>query len=145
MRAYDRRIKGRTWRKHEAHPFTLRDLSRQRSNKQAVVGNKISFFSFFLSPKAQVAPWNSWLQGTKKLHCLIHLKMNLGSQLLPARVSVLSMTSTCTLPEWWGSDVPIYCGMDTKDTLSPGHLKYELALKVSGGCTLQQPNLVLSK
>lgn len=45
-----------------------------------------------------------------------------------ATVSVLSVNSTHTLPRRLGSDVPSYCGTGTKDRLSLGTWKYELAL-----------------
>lgn len=62
---------------------------------------------------------------------------------MPARVNVLSVNSTHALPKRLGSDVPSYCGVDTEDRLSLGHLKYELALKMSEGCQLHEPNVVL--
>lgn len=60
-----------------------------------------------------------------------------------ATVSVLNVNSTHTLPRRLGSDVPSYCGIDTKDRLSLGPWKYELALQMSEGCKLHERNAVL--
>lgn len=57
-----------------------------------------------------------------------------------ATVSVLGVNSTHTLPRRLGSHVPGYCGIDR---LSLGPWKYELALQVSEGCKLHEPNAVL--
>lgn len=62
---------------------------------------------------------------------------------MAARVSVLSMNRTHALPKRLGSDVPGYCGVDTKDRLPLGLLTYELALKMSKCCKLHEPNVVL--
>lgn len=61
---------------------------------------------------------------------------------MPATVSVLSMTGTSS-PKMLSSDMPSYCGIDTKDRLSLGHLKYEHALKMSEGCKLHEHDVVL--
>lgn len=57
---------------------------------------------------------------------------------------MLNMNSTHTLPKRLGSDVPS-CGANTNDRLSLGHLKYKLALKISEGYKLHEPNVVLQK
>lgn len=57
-----------------------------------------------------------------------------------ATVRVLSVNSTHILPRRLGSDVPSYWGIDTKDRLSLGPWKYDLALQVFGGCKLHEPN-----
>lgn len=60
-----------------------------------------------------------------------------------AAVSVFGVNSTHTLPRRLGSDVPSYCGIDTKDRLSLGPWERKLALQMSEGCKLHEPNAVL--